>query len=344
MIATRTSDIFATSAKQNGKVISLKKEGIIVEYEDGSQVGVELGRRYGGAASLTYPFTVKTRLRLGDTVVPGDCIAYNEEFFAPDFLNRKGVVWKNAAPIMTAVLEAPDTYEDSSSIYKGAAEKLMTRITEKRVIILNFDEAVHDVVEVGKKVRADDHLCIIEDSVTTSAGLLDQSSIDTLRLLSSQSPRARVEGVVERIEVIYNGDLADMSDSLRALAERSDKQRASRLRASNKPIITGRANDNYKVGGQTILQNTLAIEIYITVNVPYGNGDKAVFGNQLKTVNGDVLDSPMITESGVEVHSKFGSKAIGDRVVHSPDIIGTTSRLMVQVGVRALRAYRNQPV
>lgn len=349
-MAQRNTDTFAAVAKHKGKVISLRKEGIIVEYENGERVGVQLGRRYGTAAALTYPFTIVSPLTLGQTVEAGHVIAYNEAFYEPDYLNPGSVVWKSAVPITVALMEAADTYEDSSAVTKAVAAKMSSQITETRDIVLRFDQVIHELVEVGKQVTPTDHLCVIEDGLFTtddrSTRGLSAKSIETLRMKEADTPRAKVEGTVENIEVIYNGELVDMSDSLRALAERSDRRLAAERRAIGEPVITGQVSpgSSYRVGRQMLTPGVCLVRIYITHTVGYSNGDKAVFGNQLKTVNGDIMDKPMVTESGVQVDGRFGSLAVGARIVWSAMDLGTTSRLMARVDEMVVDAYRGRPV
>lgn len=67
---------------------------------------------------------------------------------------------------------------------------------------------------------------------------------------------------------------------------------------------------------------------------------KGVFANQLKTVFCDVSEKEIKTESGVVVDAIFGAKSIGDRIVLSPYIIGTTTTLLKLASKRAVEAYR----
>jgi hypothetical protein len=83
----------------------------------------------------------------------------------------------------------------------------------------------------------------------------------------------------------------------------------------------------------------VAIKVYITSNVGMGVGDKAVFGNQMKTVVGHILTGINETESGVQLDAIFGAKSIMDRIVLSPLIIGTTNTLLRVIGEKAAALY-----
>jgi len=343
-IAKRNSDIFASIAKRPGKVVSLNKDGIIVRYDDGEEVGVQLGRRYGGASSLTYPFDIVTDKKLGDRVEPGDAIAWNSNFFAKDYLNPRGVTWKSGVPVTVALTVSPATFEDSSTISQRAAEKLTTFITERREIIVRFDQAVHEMVKAGQKVDVFDSLCVVEDSLTSGSDIFKGTTAETLRQYGADAPRAKVKGVIDGLEIRYNGEKASMTPTLRAIADHCDRQMAAQQKAAGKPVLTGRTLNHYRVSGKPLLPNVAVITVLITHEVPYSVGDKAVLGNQLKSVNGDVVENPMVSESGVVIDKEFGSIAVGARIVRSPYLIGTTSRLSGRLGQMIVDAYRGRPV
>ena len=273
VLAHRTGDLFAQTAKQNGKVTSVTPTGIIVEYEDGSTRGYELGRRFGNAGGLTIPQMVITELKEGQKFKVGDVISYNPGFFEKDPLDPSSILWKAGVLVKTVLLESNDTLEDSSAISERLAEQISTRMTKIKTVVLNFDQAVHKTVKVGESVKSDSILCIIENAVTADTGLFDTETIDTLKLLSSQTPLAKMNGVVERIEVFYHGDKEDMSDSIRALSNVSDKELSSRYKSFNQKAFTGRVDDSFKIDGDPLLLDTVAIRFYITGSVPAGIGD-----------------------------------------------------------------------
>lgn len=341
VIAHRTSDLFAYTARKSGRVVSVSKEGIVIEYEDGERKGFELGRRFGHAAGLIIPHFVKTDLKVGDSFIEGDVICYNPGFFERDMLNPNQVVFKSGMLVNTVLMENPITLEDSSAISKGLSEKLDAGITKIRTIVLDFRQNVHRLVEVGQTIEADDILCIIEDQVGGTSTILDDESLDTLRALSAQTPLSKMKGVVERIEVYYHGESEDMTDSLRTLVTTSDKQLAKRFKASGQMVYSGSVDDGFRVEGEPLMLDTLAIQIYISTRQGAGVGDKAVFANQLKTVIGEVMDSEIRTESGKVVDAIFGKLSVDNRIVGSVDLMGTTNTLLDILADRAVKAYNS---
>lgn len=341
VIAHRTSSMFAFTARKPGTVRSVEAKGIIVDYDDETVQGYELGRRYGNAAGLTVAHNIVSSLRVGDKVAVGDVVCYNDGFFEPDFFNPKEVVWKNATNVKTVLWESAQTLEDASLISKRVGDKLSTKITKVKNIVLTFDQSISRLVKVGSAVEADTILCIIEDAITADNKLFDEQSLDTLRALSAQTPRAHVKGVVEKIEVFYHGDKDDMSEPLKALASSSDKELKQFAQATARTVYTGSVDGGFRIEGNPLVLDSLAVRIYITSTVGAGLGDKGAFCNQLKTVFSEVMDDDLISENGDIIDAAFGGTSIAARIVNSPDIIGTTNTLLKVITKKALALYRS---
>jgi hypothetical protein len=340
VIPHRVGDMFAVTAKKPGKVVSVKPDGIVVEFADGEQKGVILGRRYGNAAGLTIPHTIKTDMVAGQSFEVGEPIAYNTGFFERDMLNPKQIIWKSATLAKVVLMESPDTLEDSSAISQRLTKRLISEQVKIKDIVVNFDQEIHRMVKEHDAVEPESMLCIIEDAQSARNHFLDEETLDTLRVLQAQTPQAKVKGKIERIEVYYNGDLEDMSGSLRSLSQWSDKRIAARNVAIGRRAYTGQVSDEFRIGTDPLLMDTACIRVYISTRVSAGVGDKGVFGNQLKTVFGRVFNDNIRTESGVEIDAVFGANSLAARIVTSPYIIGTTTTLLMVAAKRVIKAYR----
>lgn len=341
IMAHRVDDLFAYTAKSNGKIIALEDDHVTVEYENGEKRNVELGRRFGVSAGTVLPHQVRCDLKLGETVQKGDVIAYNTNYFERDILNPKQVLWKAGLLVRTAIAESTDTLEDSSAISERVAKLLSTKVTKVRNISLKFEQVIRNLVKPNAKTDLASILCTIEDPVTANNDLFDEHSLDALKMLGAQTPRAKYSGVVERIEVFYNGDKDDMSESLRELANTSDRLMRKRAKAQGRGSnITGSVDSSFRVEGTPLEVDNLVIKVYITADVPAGVGDKGVFGNQMKTIFGRVFSGVYTTESGNEIDAIFGYQSISARIVLSPEIIGTTTVLQEVIGLQAAKIYR----
>lgn len=342
IVAHRTDDLYAYTAKGKGTITAMSGKAITVSYEDGTSKSIELGRRFGVAAGTTYPHEVVTSLKVGDTVEEGDIVSYNSHYFQPDILNPKQVLWKAGLLVKTAIMESVDTLEDSSAISERAAKLLETDITKVRDLIVPFDQTVHNLVQPGAEVDVESILCTIEDAVTAQNNLFDADSLDTLRLLAANTPKAKFKGKVEKIEVFYHGELDDMSVSLQELAMESDRNRKRYSREMKTAYTSGQVDDSMRVDARNLPFEHVVIRVYITGPMAAGVGDKGVFANQMKTIFGRVMAGTNRTESGEDIDAIFGYQSISDRIVMSPEIIGTTNTLLKVMSKRVADVYRGK--
>jgi hypothetical protein len=272
--------------------------------------------------------------------VKGDVIAFNSGFFEEDILNPGKIITKNNMLSTVALYESPQTWEDSSALSSRLSKRMTTNVTKMRSIVVEFNQDLREPIKIGDMVKPLDTLVIIEDPITAKSNLFTGSSISTLKRISSTSPKAKVEGRLDRIEVFYNGDKEDMSKGLQYLADQSDKLLALECKDTHKPIVTGRVNNDYRVEGTPLGLDFAEVRFYITFENAAGVGDKGVFANQLKTVFGEVMEYDMTTESGETIDAVFGQQSIDARIVLSPEIMGTTATLLKLIARNAVKIYR----
>jgi hypothetical protein len=170
--------------------------------------------------------------------------------------------------------------------------------------------------------------------------IFDDESLEVLNKFSNQAPIAKYHGTIDRIEVFYHGYKEDMTTGLRSLADASDDLLAHTCKSTNTNELSGSVNSDYRVAGVPLALDKAEIKIYITVENTAGVGDKGVFGNQLKSVIGQVMDYGMFTESGEKIEAVFGYTSILKRIVDSPIIMGTTITLLKLIGKKAVEAYK----
>lgn len=333
VIGQRTSDMFCVGAKEDGVIKAVNDKGIIIEYKDGTTKGIKLGTQYGKAEGAIYPHDIvpNGELKVGKSFKKGDVLAYNTGFFEKDILDPSQVIFKNSFNTLVCYMEVAETHEDSCAISPAMAEKLVMKSTYTRSILLDFEEGVMDVIKIGTKVMPNSPLMTIVDDITNTGGF-DEKAFATLRRHSSQSPKSKYKGTISKIEVFYHGDKEDMSPSIKTLADASDKDRLAVARATGANTVTGRVNDDYRVDGTSLTLNRAEIKIYITSEISAGTADKVVLCNQLKSVIGEVISSPMRTEQGQAIDMKFSYRSIAKRITHSPIIIGILTTVSIVHG------------
>jgi hypothetical protein len=339
VMAHRTSDLFAYTAKADGKVTKVTKNHIEVTYKDGSIKVVELGRRFGATPDYKFPHFVTTSLKEGDQFKQGDIISYNSHFFKIDPLDRTQALWKQGAMLTVALYEAPETLEDSSIISEHAARLLETQMAKVRDLVVTAKDTIHNLVKVGDHVEVDSILCVIEDPITADHHLYDDKSIKTLKLLAANAPKAKLAGVVEKVEVFYHAEIDDLSESLQILARESDLDRRRRARDLRYVYTNGRVDDSLRIEGNPLLPGTVDIRITITVDVPCSSGDKVVFANQMKSVVAKVMTGVNETLSGKPIDCCFPYVSFNSRITLSPELMGTTATILKGLSKKAADVY-----
>ena len=338
IVPQRCHEPFAVTAKKPCTVISKDDYGIIIEDEDGRR-GYRLGTVYGTSEGTYYDHEMVSLFKKGDKIKPGEPIVYNTHFFEPDILNPRQIIWKTSFLAKTALYESAQTLEDSGAISKRVSSMLTTSIIKVRDFVIDFKQGVRELLTVGSLVEPDTVLMIIEDAITTELNVFDKETIKSLQRLSNKAPKAKYKGKIDRIEVFYNGEIKNMSKTLRALVEYSDKEMAKRYTSSGKLIHNGQVDREYRVSGSPLLEDTANVKVYIKVVHDAGLGDKGVFGNQLKSTFGEVMNYDMYTEAGEPIDAIFGYKSIHNRVVLSPFLHGTTNTLLKLTAKQASKIY-----
>lgn len=341
IIPYRVGKMYAYMAEDDGKVIELSESNILIEYKDKRQVGVAIGRQYGRAEGSIYPHDIKTVLKKGQSFKKDDPIAYNSNFFEEDFLNPKRIIMKSSLKTQIALMETTQTLEDASSIAPTLSERLQTTIIKERVFVVNFNQNIRNVTPPGTKIGPRDVLFIVEDPITAGLDVFDSDTIESLSRLSNLAPRAKVNGSLDRYEIFYNGEIEDMTPSLKKMVNYSNKQFYERSKNTDHEVRNGRVTEEFRVEGKPLQLDTLVIKVYIAIEEKAALGDKLVFAAQLKSVNSEVLSYPIKTESGAPIDALFGYRSIGNRIVLSATLAGTTSTLLDVVAKKAVELYKS---
>jgi len=340
VIAHRSGKKFAYTAKGKGTVVSIKNNVLKVKYEDDSVDAVEIGRVFTSGEGHTYPNDLLTTVQAGDTVEKGDVLVYNNWFFELSPFAPRQVVYKHGVPVRVALYESVNTLEDGSRISPKTSAAMRAYETEIRDLVLDFKTTLHTLVEVGEEVHPDDTLCTMEDPSSSAADLFSESGVSSLQLLVDKAPRAKLHGKVDHIEIAYNGELEDMSPTLRKVVEEYDRKLRNKNRDLGDEVSEGRADESMRVNNQPLQMDQLVIRIFISHGRDAFAGDKGVLGNQMKSVFGQVIPGVFETESGVALDMEFSDKSIEDRIVRSSRKSGMMNALLIHTGARGVAAYR----
>lgn len=333
IVPIKAGDKFAIIAEDDGSVVKVTKTSMDVKYK-------KLGNKSYKISSWTtkeeseacYTHIMVPNLKEGDKFIKDDTLIYNSSFFEPDIFNPNRVLYRQGDLVTVALLEDSETHEDSAGISKRLNERLGTNVTKVKSIIIDVKDTVLNLVSAGDKLEPTSSLFVLTDSINIDKKLSPEV-LKTLENIKSKSPKAKVKGVVNKVVVMYNAELDDMSDSLRDIVNESDKKLKSTTG------YTGRVNSGYSIKGIPLNEGQAEIKIYINVNDNMGIGDKAIFGNQMKFTVGDIFESDMVTEDGTEIDAIFSLRSIAARIVASPISVGTTGLVLEKLQQKVVDMY-----
>lgn len=339
IIALRVSDKFAVSAEDDGRVIDVTNKYIEVEYQSKNKKKYIMKKwttkEEGGAC---YSHELIPNFEKGDSFRKDDTLLYDSLFFEPDIFYPGRVIYKEGTLINVAITDDPETYEDSGAVSHKLKDRLGVKTTKVISIVVSQDDELLNIRKIGDIVEPTDILFtfINKDAMNFSSDemKLDPESLQLLKDMRSSSPKAKVRGKIKNVKIFYNGELDNMTPSLREAVNESDK----RLRVNDG--YPGKVNSSYSINGNPLSEGSIEIKYYIEVSEQLSLGDKAIFGNQLKFTIGDVYDNSVVGEkTGEEVEAFFGYTAIQARIVNSPLFIGTTSSLVEAIEKKAIEIY-----
>ena len=272
-VAFRTDDIWARNAKKAGKVTEVTKDTLTVEYTDGETESFPVGRYFGTWSGTIIPHDIKTDLKVGDVFDVDDILAYNANYFQPDSLNPRHVIFKRGIRGNILFWETTDTLEDADCISKDFSKKLATGMSEKRPVKVAADYAIELLKVEGDEVDPETILCTLRPPMSGLSSKYNPDQLDALDTLKTLVPAAKYPGVIERIEVMYTGELEDMSESLQELVTKYDSKLYRLNKKLNIPVKAAKVDSTYAIDNVDIGENQVVIMFYITEIVGAGIGD-----------------------------------------------------------------------
>ena len=215
---------------------------------------------------------------------------------------------------------------------------MSTTAIKEKIFIFDFKKNLVNLLPEGSATTPNTVLFTAVDEGTDYSNL-SESTIGMLQNLAALSPKAKYNAVVDRYEIKYNGEVSDMSPSLRKLATRLDKQLYDETKGTEHEASHNQVNSEYRSEGKNLQMDTLELKVFLKVDLAVGVGDKGVFASQMKSVVSNVFNHSVVTESGTPVDAYFSYKGMLGRKVSSPVLMGTTIRLVKHVSKQLADVY-----
>lgn len=340
-VAYRTDDQWARNAKNGGKVETISGGIMTVRYNDGETESFNLGRYFGTWSGNIIPHQIDTTYKVGDIFNKDDIITYNSYYFEPDNINPGHVIFKRGIRGNVLFWEARDTLEDANSISVEFSKKLSTSATEKRYVTIPADHDVEMFIKEGGTVDPETILCTLRPPLSGLSTRYSKEAVEALDALNTLTPKAKYDGVVERIELMYTGELDEMSESLQDIVSEYDAKLYRNNRRLDNPVKSAKIDPSYSIKGRDVGENQVVLIYYVTKLFGAAIGDKIVLGNQMKSIISNVVDVPYVAEDGTVVDVTFSRQGISNRIVNSMDLQGTSNTVLALIEKKMIEAYTN---
>lgn len=333
VIPVRSNDKFVVTAKEDGVVTDLNDKEMVVTYNSKKKETYRIRTWTSKEESEScYTHQQVPNFKKGDKFSKDDSLIYDKLFYEPDIFNPKRVLYKQGDIVTVALMEDSDTFEDSSSISRKLNDRLGTTVTKVKSVIVEATDTIFDLKAIGQKIEPTEPLMVITDS-NLPTDKVDEETLAILKSLKSMAPTSKVRGTISKIEVRYNCELSDMSESLKSIVM------ASNRRLKDEYGYDGKVTSGYSVEGTPLLPGQVQIKMYIITSQGMGIGDKAILGNQCKFTVGEVYDNQLEAEDGTDIEITFSYRGINARIVNSAMLMGTTGMVLEQLKNRAVELY-----
>lgn len=341
------SNIFAHKAKAKGKVIELNEERVIVEYEDGTHEYVDLTEHVEKNSSNGFFITLKldTDLKLGQTVKPGEIIAYDKDSFSGDIGESGNIAYNIGTLSKIAILNTDEGYEDSAIISHKLSNAMTSDVVLCKDVSITKSTNVYNLVKKGQKVEEGDTLMILqapydeEDTNVLLKNLVgDEEEITNLGRVPIKS---KVTGVVQDIVITRCVDISEMSPTLQKIVTSYEKDITRRKKEMEK---YGLMKETVNLGSTDKLPPTgklkncadgLLIEIYLKYEDKMSVGDKIIYTSALKGVIRDIFpegDEPTSEyRPNEKVDSLLAVGSVNGRMVCSIIVNAGLGKAMVEL-------------
>lgn len=358
-VAPYLSNDFAFQAKQDGKVVEISEDLMIVQYADGTYDDIDLSvhpakNTDGGFYIMN---NMSTTLKVGAKFKAGQILAYDKKYI--NDLDFFGDPCANVGTLARVAFESNGSvYEDSGYMTDAFAHRFATKITrQKRVIVSEFANIKY-MAKIGQQVQANDPILAFDDTEDEFSSQLLASITDQMEdldeVIAASAPVvSKYSGVIRDINITYTVPLERMSPSLRKVVQQYSNDAAKREKVLGKYRDVRDANtivknsemsipdSRGKVGGVKIGDGVI-IDFYIEYEDVAGNGDKGSIG-ALKFTTCNVIPTELAgyTESDpdrkIDVYvASFGAFK---RMVADVEKIGILTKVLVEEKRRMKEQY-----
>ena len=255
-ITQHMSKDFIFTAEQDGEVIDIKNNIMIIKYADGKFASIDLNPEIKKNASSG--FFIETQmtsdLKIGDKFKKGEVIANNPLAFTKDKDSLSasmnlGVLSK------VAIVANYDIYEDSTPVTQKMANRMASTMIMDKPVTMNRRSYVEYIVKIGDTVNVGDPLIRFDqtpddDDVANFFASLRETmkdEVDELKSAAMTTVSSKYHGTIADIKIYTTVDIEDLSESLQKIVTDYHKRIKKTISILNK-YRNPDDNEFYKCG------------------------------------------------------------------------------------------------
>ena len=290
------SDTYAIKAEEDGKVIELTDDHMIIEYErevaDGGNNAVKedvskyrminLQETVKKNSDGGFFITVKldTELKNGKTFKKGDIIAYDRYSFGKAS-EDDNLAYNVGCLTKIAIMNNDEGFEDSTAVSNWLSESMATEVvTMINTPPLNRVTNIYHMAKVGQPIQEGDSLIIYQNAFEeedANALLRYITDEDLVSDLGRIQIRSKYTGVVQDIKIYRTCEISEMSDTMSKIVKDYEKGIKTKKAMYKKYKIPGEKmlDPDYIVPQTGKMKNCpdgIVIEFYIKYNDKLGVG------------------------------------------------------------------------
>ena len=349
-----SSDTFAFKAKENGSIVEIADDYMIVTYakpirsEDGkpySSECISLKNEVKKNSDGGFYITLKldTDLKMGDKFNKGDIIAYDHSSYSNKNGEEDNLAYNVGVLAKVAILNTDEGFEDSTSVSGWLSEAMASDVVVEKDVDLAKTTNVYSMVQVGQQVQEGDPLIIFQNSFDEKDANILLKNITDPEFVSDLGRirlKSKYTGVIQDIKIYRTCELDEMSDSLKAIVSKYENGIKARKAMYEKYGMPGEnlLDPDYKMEPTGLMKNNqdgVMIVFFIKYNDKLSVGDKVVAQSAnkgvVKNIFPDGLEPFSEYRPSEQIHALFAARSFNARMVTSVWVSGAINKCMIEL-------------
>lgn len=328
-----TSNAFSFNAKEDGKVIEITDDYMILEYKSGKHDFVDLRNNVKKNSNGGFYQTIKldTDLKVGNRIKKNEIVAYDKMSYSNIVGPTDDLAYSCWALCKVAMINTDEGFEDSAIITEWLSEALASEVVVKKECVLPKNTNVYFMADKDQPIQEGDSLLIFqnafeEDDVNMLLKNLGDDE-DIISDLGRIPIKSKVTGKIQDIKIYRTVEKDELSDSLRKIVNKYEKPVNDMKKTMEKYDVydPSKLEPTYALDKSGKLKNVddgVLIEFYLSYYDKMSIGDKLIYYDAVKGVTKDVIPH------GKEPYSEFRP----DEPIHSyVPYFGVANRLVSSI-------------